>query len=73
MRPYSRHRRYDPQGAAEIWQARYDAAISAFLSGVISLDVFGAQLYSLGFRGAEIQSEINLHWPKSNHSNQSRA
>lgn len=54
----------DPGEALQLWKARYDAATSAFFARDISEHVFKAQLYSLGFRGREIESEVNLHWPK---------
>lgn len=44
----------------ERWQWRYAEAVRQFQCKEISEAVFGATLYSLGFRGAGIQSEINL-------------
>lgn len=48
----------------EIWQARYEGACLQFKSGVYSPDFFRGVLYRLGFRGQEIESEVNLHWPQ---------
>lgn len=45
----------------ERWQFRLDESRRQFMSGEISEDVHGANLYSLGFRGSELRTEINLH------------
>lgn len=53
--------RSDPQGAAEIWQAKLDTAIEAYAACEISEDVFSGTLFALGFRGQELRSELALH------------
>lgn len=58
----------DPKDTVEIWEARYELACKAFKGKEISLDVFRATLYGLGFRGQEIASEVNLHWPEEKKS-----
>ena len=34
-----------------------------FEAGRMSVHVYRAHLYSLGFRGREIEAEVGLHWP----------
>ncbi len=40
---------------------RYD---SEFQLKQVSIDVYRANLYSLGYRGKAIETEVNLNWPK---------
>lgn len=47
-----------------IAQARFDEAARAFREGEMTIHVFRASLYSLGFRGREIETEVNLNWPR---------
>lgn len=56
--------RRDPE-FHEIWKARYDEACRQFTAREISEDVFTATLHGLGFSKAQMQPEINLHWPPS--------
>lgn len=53
--------RHDPQGEHEIWLARYRAARDDFSARRFPMteSVFRATLYGLGFRGREIEAEIN--------------
>ena len=55
--------RYDPSEARELWQLRYANACALFSRGKINVDVFRALLHGLGYRGAELRAEVNLHWP----------
>lgn len=50
----------DPAGAAEVWRARYAVAVEEFQAGRMSEDCFTAALFSLGYRGQEIRSELAL-------------
>lgn len=63
--PY-RERRSDlhnPQDAGERFNERYEQHCADFRNKVISVDVFRAHLYGLGFRSYEIEGEVNLHYP----------
>lgn len=46
------------------WRERYECACRQFKQREISVAVFGAYLYGLGFRSAELQIEINLSFPE---------
>lgn len=48
----------------DIKEARYVDACHAFKTRLITTDVFMAVLYSLGYRGRAIRSEVNLNWPE---------
>lgn len=48
-----------------IWLARYSEACRQFTAREISVDVYSATLYGLGFRNGAIQAEINLNFPSS--------
>lgn len=56
--------RNDPNSSSELWEVRYNRACTEFTTKKISTDVFRAYLHALGFRGQEMEAEINLHWPK---------
>ena len=45
----------------EEWRARYENAVSDFVAGLDSTDVFRARLYGLSFRGPAIEAEVRLH------------
>lgn len=49
---------YDPQGADEIWRAKFATATEEFQAGAISEDVFRASLYALGYRGQGLACEF---------------
>ena len=51
------------QDARELRDERYKVACAAFAADDISIDVFRATLYGIGFRGHQIESEVSLHWP----------
>ena len=51
-------RRYDPQGAAEIWRYKLDSAVAQFQAREISDDVFRACLYAAGFRHNALRDEF---------------
>lgn len=51
------------QDARELRDERYRLACAAFEADSISIDVFRATLYGIGFRGQQIESEVSLHWP----------
>lgn len=52
----------DPD-AWRIFNERADIAHRQFETGELSADLYRAKLYTLGFRGAAIESEVNLHAP----------
>lgn len=54
-------KRYDPEGAAEIWRAKMDAASHEFCHSGMSEAVFTATLYQLGFRGSRLNEEFR-YW-----------
>lgn len=56
-------KRSDPQGYAEIWRARHEVAVQAFLNDEfpMTLPVFKATLFGLGFRGQELDSEVHYY------------
>jgi hypothetical protein len=59
-------KRYDPAGAAEIWQARLDTATSGFMDRTMTEAVFRATLYQLGFRGSRLAEEFR-YWDHARH------
>lgn len=51
---------------AEAWRefiAEADTLHAEFEGGHISVHLYRARLFSMGFRGHEIESEVMLHWP----------
>lgn len=54
-------RRFDPENAAERFRWRYSEACRLFKAGEMTVDVFRATLFGLGYRGQEIESEVNLN------------
>lgn len=58
-------RRFDPQGADEIWRSKLEVATDAFRSGEFPMTepVYRATLYQLGFRSSEINAEVALARP----------
>ena len=69
MRP---DHRYDPAGAAEIWQARFDTAVQQYQTRQISDDVFRASLKSLGFYGERARLEY-AYQDETRHRSESKA
>lgn len=63
--PYLESRRdyNNPKDASDDWQVRLESARLAFKHGLISCDVFKAKLHGMGFRGAELETEVNLNFP----------
>ena len=53
-------RRFDPENAADRFRWRYVEACRLFIAGEMSVDVFRATLFGLGYRGQEIESEVSL-------------
>lgn len=53
---------HEPE-AWRIFNERADEAHREFAAGEISADLYRGKLYALGFRGAEIDSEVSLHAP----------
>lgn len=51
----------DPQGAAEIFRAKLEAAVAEFNVRTISDDVFSASLYALGFRANRLREEFRYY------------
>jgi hypothetical protein len=58
--------------ATEIWQRRYELAVEEFKSGKMSPDLFRGMMFRLGFRGSEINAEVNLHWPSKTTTKEQR-
>ena len=54
MQPYR-------EAMIEDWKERYQERCREFINKEISIDVFRASLYSLGFRGEEIECEVSLY------------
>ena len=56
-------KRYDPQGYHEIWQAKLEAAVSAFNNNEFPMTdaVFKATLFALGFRGQELDAQFGYY------------
>lgn len=53
----------DPDTSSERYNSRYEQYCADFQHRRISQDVFRAHLYSMGFRGQDIENEVSLHWP----------
>ncbi len=49
----------DPHEAHEIWVARHAQATEDYLAGTITVDVFAATLYALGFRNSDLTAELH--------------
>jgi hypothetical protein len=52
----------DPE-AREIRQARYEHACLEFSEGRMSVDIFRATLFGLGWLNRDIETEVKLHRP----------
>ena len=50
----------DPEGAAEIYRAKFDTAAEEYQAGRMSDDVFIATLFQLGFRSARLWGEYRF-------------
>jgi hypothetical protein len=58
---YGEDTRYVESSDREVWwRLKYKIAVERFKSGMESEEVFRAVLFTLGYRGQEIQTEINL-------------
>jgi hypothetical protein len=51
----------DPQGAAELFDAKLRTAVELFMARQISDDVFRGSLYALHFRGQMLANEFRYH------------
>lgn len=56
-------KRSDPEGYAEIWRARHEVAVQAFINDEFPMTdaVFKATLFGLGFRGQELDAEVHYY------------
>lgn len=56
--------RRDPERPRDIAE-RADHYHAEFSAGRLRLDIYRAHLFNLGYRGREIETTANLHWPPS--------
>ena len=56
-------KRIDPVEYHEIWKAKLDCAVEAFMNNEFPMTepVFRATLFGLGYRGQELNAEFNMH------------